>query len=98
MIAPEYATATELLEALSRREVSARELTNAAIARIERHDGAINAMCVRDFEHALAAADAADAARARGQKRARLGHPITVKESFHVAGLPTTWGFPDFKN
>ena len=97
MIAPEYATATELLNALARREVSSRELTSAAIARIEQHDAAINAMCVRDFEHALRAADAADAARARGEERALLGVPMTIKESFHVAGLPTTWGFPHFK-
>jgi amidase len=97
MITPEYATATELLTALARREVSSRELTSAAIARIERLDAALNAVCVRDFERALIAADAADAARARGEERALLGVPMTIKESFHTIGLPTTWGFPQSK-
>jgi amidase len=76
--------------------VSAVELAEAAIARIERHDGALNAVCVRDFDRALDAARDADAARARGEQRPLLGIPMTVKESFHVSGLPTTWGIPEF--
>ncbi|WP_051581463.1 amidase [Pseudonocardia acaciae] len=76
--------------------VSSVELTEAAIARIERHDATINAVCVPDFERALAAARDADAARARGEVTPLLGVPMTVKESYHVAGLPTTWGFSAF--
>lgn len=41
---------------------------------------------------ARADAAAADAALARGDRRPLLGVPMTVKESFNVAGLPTTWG------
>lgn len=92
-----YRSATELLGAMAAGEVSSVELTEAAIARIERHDTSINAVCVRDFDRALAAAADADAARARGEVRALLGVPITVKESFHVAGLPLTWGVPAFQ-
>ena len=44
------------------------------------------------------AARAADAARGRGETRPLLGLPITVKESYNVAGLPTTWGFPAQKD
>lgn len=51
---------------------------------------------VRDFDRALQAAKEADAARARGQEEPLLGVPITVKESFNIAGLPTTWGIPPF--
>lgn len=91
-----YGSATELTEAMASGRVSAVELTEAAIARIERHDATINAVCVPDFERALAAARDADAARARGEVRPLLGVPMTVKESYHVAGLPTTWGFPAF--
>src|SRR3954452_10445699 len=58
-------------------------------------DPKINAVVVRDFERARAAADDADAALARGERRPLLGLPITVKEQFNVAGLPTTWGFED---
>jgi amidase len=94
----DYMTATGLAAAMAAREVSAVELAQAAIARIERHDEQINAVCVRDFERALAAAREADAARARGEVRPLLGVPMTVKESFNVAGLPTTWGIPAFKD
>jgi amidase len=91
------ATAGRLAAALAGREVSAIELCDAAIARIEALDGPINAVVVRDFDRALDAAKAADAALARGERRPLLGVPMTVKESFNVAGLPTTWGSPAFK-
>ncbi len=95
-----FRTATELSAALAAKKISAVELAQDAIGRIERHDGKINAICVRDFSRALEAARAADAARARGEAKPLLGIPITVKESYNVAGLPTTWGFApqkDFK-
>ncbi len=47
---------------------------------------------------ACEAARAADAARARGETKPLLGIPLTVKESYNVAGLPTTWGFPPQKD
>lgn len=89
---PAYRTATDLLRMLAARQVSARELLDAAIARIEALDPKINAVVVRDFDRARAAADAADAALARGDRRPLLGLPMTVKEQFNVAGLPTTLG------
>ncbi|GAA5117294.1 amidase [Pseudonocardia adelaidensis] len=93
---PAFRSAVELVEAMEAGAVSAVELAEQAIARIERHDGTLNAVCVPDFERALEAARAADAARTRGEARPLLGVPMTVKESFHVAGLPTTWGIPEF--
>src|SRR3954471_9263551 len=87
------ASATDLVEALAARRVSALELADAAIARIEARDGPINAVVVRDFDRAREAAREADAALARGERRPLLGLPMTVKESHNVAGLPTTWGF-----
>ena len=93
-----FATATELSAALKAGKVSAVELAQDVIGRIERHDARINAVCVRDFTRGLEAARAADAARARGETRALLGLPMTVKESYNVGGLPTTWGFPAQKN
>jgi amidase len=88
-----FKTAVELSAALKAKKVSAVELAEDAISRIERHDGKINAVCVRDFERGLQAARAADAALARGEQKPLLGIPLTVKESYNVAGLPTTWGF-----
>jgi amidase len=93
-----FKTATELSAALATKKLSAVELTQDAISRIERHDGKINAICVRDFARALEAARAADAALARGETKPLLGLPLTVKESYNIAGLPTTWGFPPQKD
>ncbi|WP_027515351.1 amidase [Bradyrhizobium sp. WSM1417] len=95
-----FKSAVELSAALTAKKVSAVELTQDAIARIERHDEKINAICVRDFDRALDAAREADAALARGERKPLLGLPMTIKESFNIAGLPTTWGFvpqKDFK-
>jgi amidase len=39
----------------------------------------------------------ADAMRQRGENQSLLDLPFTVKESFNVAGLPTTWGMPPFR-
>jgi amidase len=93
-----YGTATELVAALHSRKISAIELTDHVIARIEQLDGKLNAVVVRDFDRGRAAARAADAALARGERRPLLGIPMVVKESFDVAGLPTTWGMLEFKN
>ncbi|WP_329256391.1 amidase [Streptomyces sp. NBC_01478] len=92
-----FPTAGELAAALRAGEVTSAELTDEAITRIERHDKAINAICVPDFDRARAAALAADRARARGEDRPLLGIPVTVKESYDIAGLPTTWGMPQHR-
>jgi amidase len=91
-----YRTATALAKALTDRSVSARELADAAIARIEALDPKINAVVVRDFDRAREAAEAADAALAKGERRPLLGLPMTVKEQFNIARLPTTWGHAKF--
>ena len=93
-----FTTAVEIAAALKAKKVSSVELTQDALGRIERHDGKINAICVRDFDRAMAAARAADAALARGESKPLLGIPLTVKESYNMAGLPTTFGFPQQKD
>lgn len=93
-----FATVTDLSAALKAKQVSAVELTQDAIGRIERHDDKVNAVCVRDFDRALQSARAASLALSRGGREPLLGIPMTVKESFNVAGLPTTWGFVEQKN
>jgi amidase len=95
-VAPTYRSASDLIQALTARQISARELRDAEIARIESLAPKINAVVVRDFDRARVVADAADAALGRGERRPLLGLPMTVKEQFNVAGLPTTWGYPRF--
>ncbi|HEY6618492.1 MAG TPA: amidase [Steroidobacteraceae bacterium] len=89
-----FPTTTALIAALRSGEISATEALEQSIARIEARDGELNAVVVRDFERARSASAAAEAALSRGERRALLGVPMTVKESFNVAGLPTTWGIP----
>lgn len=85
-------SATDLAADLAARRIGALELTEAAIARIDERDPALNAVVVRDFDRARDAAMAADAAIARGKTGPLLGVPMTVKESNNVAGLRTSWG------
>ncbi|MGH7299634.1 MAG: amidase [Candidatus Rokuibacteriota bacterium] len=92
-----FSSATMLLSALRTGQIGAAELTELYIRRIERHDGRLNAVVVRDFDRARRQARAADQARARNESAPLLGLPITLKESINVAGLGTTCGVPDWK-
>ncbi len=92
-----FNSAIELTRMIRDKEISSVELTQYFIDRIERLDEGLNAVVVRDFDRALAAARDADDALARGQLIGPLhGLPMTIKESYDVAGLPTTWGIPQF--
>jgi amidase len=93
-----FKTAVETSAALAKKQVSAVELAQDASGRIERHDAKINAICVRDFDRAVPAARAADAALTRGEQKPLLGIPMTMKESHNVASLATTWGIPEQKD
>lgn len=88
-----FQTATELAHALRMRLVGSRELLEHLLERIDRYDGAINAVVTLDAERALERAGAADEALVRGEVWGPLhGLPITVKDSFETAGLRTTAG------
>ena len=93
-----YRSATETLAALADKKISARELVDAAIARIEALDPKIHAVVVRDFDRARAAAKSADEALAKGDKKPLFGLPMTVKEQYRVAGLPTCWGVVKYRD
>ena len=93
-----YRSAADLLAAIADKKVSSSEVVDAAIARIEALDPKINAVVVRDFDRARAAAKTADEALAKGERKPLLGLPMTVKEQYNIAGLPTTWGDPKFKD
>src|SRR6185312_15405521 len=81
------------------KRIGCRELLELYLGRIERYNPALNAVIVTDIPGARQRADAADAALARGESWGPLhGVPMTVKESFNVAGLPTTWGIPELKD
>jgi amidase len=84
---------------LRRGEISSRELTEMLLARIDGVNPGLNAVVEVRREEALRRAAAADEAIARGGELGPLhGVPMTVKDSFNVAGLHTTWGNPVFKD
>lgn len=86
----------QLAARIRRGELSSLEALDAAIDRMERLNPAINAIVATDLPRARRQAKAADRARAKGAKLGPLhGVPMTVKESFDVAGMATTVGFLD---
>jgi fatty acid amide hydrolase len=88
-------SAVQLARLIATGEASSREIVAAHVRRIEAVNPLINALVFPLFEDAMRAADQADAERARGVTRAPLhGVPVTIKESFDVAGTPTTAGLP----
>src|SRR5688572_10825753 len=93
-----FASATEMLAALRARRLSAVELLELHVRRIERLDPPLNAVVERDFERARHDAAAADARRARGEDAPLLGLPMTLKESINVRGLRTTVGMLPWKD
>ena len=86
-------TAQETARAVTRREVSAREVVAAALQRLEAVNPALNAVVQQMETPALAEAEALDAALARGQVAGPLaGVPVTVKVNVDQAGQATTNG------
>lgn len=83
--------ALELAAQIKAGELSPLEAVDAAIGRIEALDGPINAVPARDFERARAAAKSLDG-QTPSPAQPLFGVPMTIKESFDIAGLPTTWG------
>ena len=85
--------ALELAGLIRTGEVSSRAVVEAHLARVEQCNGHLNAIVRLLPDEALAAADAADAAVARGDTLGRLhGVPCSIKENIDVAGTPTTNG------
>jgi amidase len=87
-----FAGVAEQAELVRRGTVSARELTELAIERIERLDQQLNAFRVVFGERALAEAERADERRASGEDAPLLGVPVAVKDNVDVAGEVTTHG------
>ncbi len=85
--------AFELSRLLVAREISAEELTQAHLDRIEEVDGRIHAFTAVLRHEAVAAARRVDEERRRGEARGPLhGLPVTVKESLDLAGHASTLG------
>ena len=90
-------TAREMAAAVRERQVSARELLELHLARIEERNPELNAIVSLDAERAMKGAWAADDHLARGGVLGPLhGLPFAVKDTHAVAGWRTTYGSPLF--
>jgi amidase len=99
MVDVPFRSAKQLAADIKRKKIGCLELLDLYLARVEKYDGALNAVVVRDFDRARTRARAADRALARRQLWGPLhGVPMTIKESYDVVGLPTTWGVPAYKD
>ncbi|MBF8221147.1 Asp-tRNA(Asn)/Glu-tRNA(Gln) amidotransferase subunit GatA [Halomonas sp. 328] len=85
-------TLRELAASLEAGEFSSRELTQTLLGRIDRLDGELNSFISITAEQALAAADAADAARAKGKAGPLTGLPLALKDIFCTRGVKTSCG------
>jgi len=82
-----FKSATELVQMLRDRQLSARELFAEYGARADRYNAKLNAIIWTDPA-------AETTARNADAGSLLAGLPMTVKESFDVTGAPTTWGIP----
>jgi amidase len=90
-----FTPATELAEAVRRREVSPVELAELYLGRIDKLDPELNAFCFRDDDRVLGWAREAEAAAARGTGEDLPpfhGVPLPIKDLNRVEGWPTTYG------
>ncbi len=94
-----YKSAHELAGMIRSKEIGAVELLKHFLARVETHNPKLNAVIWMDVEGALKRAEEADRALAEGKSWGPLhGVPMSIKESYQVAGSPTTWGVPALKD
>ena len=89
--------AIETAQAIRSGRISPSEAVAAALSRIEHLDAHINAVVVTDFERAEKTARTMTD-RGPQADQPLFGVPMTVKESFDVAGLPTTFGHVRYKD
>jgi amidase len=94
-----FASAVDLAKLVRERKVGCLELLDFHLNRVERLNRRINAVVARRFDEARRLARQRDQEVATGGRLGPLhGVPMTIKESFDLPGLPTTWGMPEFKD
>jgi amidase len=99
MIDLPFRPAKQLAALIRGKKVGCLELLETYIARMEKYNPRLNAIIATDLASARRRARAADRALARKEVWGPLhGVPMTIKESYDVVGMPTTWGAPELKD
>src|SRR2546422_2417635 len=99
MLDTPFQSASALASLIRRKKIGCVELLELYLARVEKYNPALNAIIATDLEGARRRARAADRTLARKKPWGPLhGVPMTIKESYDVVGMPTTWGAPELKD
>ncbi|MEZ5857027.1 MAG: amidase [Hyphomicrobiaceae bacterium] len=94
-----WKSAAEIARLIREKKTTATEALEHFLTRVDTYNPKLNAIIWQDRERARLRAKAADAALAKGEIWGPLhGVPMTIKESYNVAGSPTTWGDPALKD
>jgi amidase len=94
-----YKSAAQLAALIRKKKIGCLELLDHFLARVEKYNPQLNAIIWMNADKARKRAKAADAALKKGKRFGPLhGVPMTIKESYQVAGSPTTWGSPSMKD
>jgi amidase len=94
-----FRSAKQLATAVRRKKIGCLELLDLYLARVAKYNPALNAIIATDVEGARKRARAADRALSKGPAWGPLhGVPMTIKESYDVVGMPTTWGMPQLRD
>ncbi|MCP4754475.1 MAG: amidase [Proteobacteria bacterium] len=94
-----FKTASELVELIRRKELSAKEVMEAHLKQIEAVNPKVNAIVTLAAEEAMKNAQEADEALARGEETGPLhGLPVAHKDLLRTKGLRTTFGSPIFED
>jgi len=89
----------DIIAALVARDVSARELLDRHLERIERLDGSINSVITIETDRARSDASAVDDARSAGRPVGLLaGVPVTIKDAIATAGIRSTGGAVELRD
>jgi len=99
MLSLPFRSAKQLAALIRRKKIGCLELLDLYLGRVERYNPKLNAIIFMNTEGARKRAKQADRALARKEVWGPLhGVPMTIKESYDVAGMPTTWGVPQYKD
>src|SRR5436190_2536913 len=92
-------SSVEMRRRIGSKEISPVELLEAAIARIEALNPAVNAIAATDFARARKIAESAESAARKGEQLGPLhGLPTGIKDLHETAGLLTTHGSPLYRS
>ena len=94
-----FLSASTLAAKIGSGDITSRQAVEAFFTHIRQHNGTFNAIATSHEAQALALADLADQSRCEGKPCGPLhGVPITIKDTYRVAGSRTTAGYLPLKD